>query len=386
MEAPFRHPRASALNNMARLLFAPLGLLLLALPVRAQTAADFERLFGRALELHQAGDLLGAVESYKAALAIAPDRADALSNLGAAYVRLGQYDDGIKQYQAAIKVDPANSTFRLNLALAYYKSARPNEAALHLKRVVASEPEAKNAYLVLADCYLQTGQDQEVIALLKPRAAMFDNDLAYAFLLGTALLHTGDETEGQKYVERVFGAGESAEAHLLMGIAHLGQQDYPAAKTELERAVKLNPRVPTAHSLYGRALLALGEQADAERAFHQELDVNVNDFEANLQLGNMRRSGQRFPEASLYLERATTIRPGDLTARKLLASLRLQTGKVEEAVGMLEALAKDAPDAIEVHVQLATAYNRLGRKDDAQRERAIVDRLNAELQAKQRGK
>ena len=386
MEAPFRHQRASVFNIMARLLFASLGLLLLAVPVGAQTAADFERLFGRALELHQAGDLLGAVETYKAALAISPDRADALSNLGAAYVRLGQYDDGIKQYQAAIKADPANSTFRLNLALAYYKSARPNEAALQLKRVVASEPDAKNAYLVLADCYLQTGQDQEVIALLKPRAAMFGNDLAYAFLLGTALLHTGDETEGQIYVDRVFGAGESAEAHLLMGIAHLGQQDYPAAKTELERAVKLNPKVPTAHSLYGRALLALGEQADAERAFHKELDVNVNDFEANLQLGNMRKSAQRFPDASLYLERATTIRPGDLTARKLLASLRLQTGKVEEAVGMLEALAKDAPDVIEVHVQLATAYNRLGRKDDAQRERAIVDRLNAELQAKQRGK
>jgi hypothetical protein len=51
---------------------------------------------------------------------------------------------------------------------------------------------------------------------------------------------------------------------------------------------------------------------------------------------------------------------------------------------MLEAIAKDAPDIVEVHVQLATAYNRLKRKDDAQRERAIIDRLNAEAQAKQR--
>jgi hypothetical protein len=34
-------------------------------------------------------------------------------------------------------------------------------------------------------------------------------------------------------------------------------------------------------------------------------------------------------------------------------------------------------------VQLATAYNRLRRKDDADRERAIVDRLNREIQEKQ---
>ena len=73
------------------------------------------------------------------------------------------------------------------------------------------------------------------MSLLKPREQMFGGDLAYAYLLGTALLRMGDAAEGQEYVDRVFGAGESAEAHLLMGIAHFGQHDYRAAKTELER-------------------------------------------------------------------------------------------------------------------------------------------------------
>jgi tetratricopeptide (TPR) repeat protein len=372
---------------IARLALLFLLILRTAAPVGAQVknVQDFERLFARALELQQAGDTLGAIDTYKAALTIIPDRADALSNLGAAYVRLGQYDDGIKQYEAALTSDPTSSAVRLNLALAYYKSARPNQAIPQLKRVVASDPEAKSAYLVLADCYLQTGQDQELVALLKPRERMFGNDLAYAYLLGTALLHLDDVAEGQKYIDRIFGVGESAEAHLLMGIAHLSQKDYPAAKVELKRAVQLNPRLMTAHALYGRSLLALGEQDAAQRAFREELDLNVNDFEANLQLGYMRKTDHRFEESSTYLERAITIRPNDLAARKLLASLRLQTGKVEDAVTMLEAIVRDAPDLIEVHVQLATAYNRLKRKDDADRERAIVDRLNAEAQAKQRG-
>jgi len=95
---------------------------------------------------------------------------------------------------------------------------------------------------------------------------------------------------------------------------------------------------------------------------------------------------QRYDEASAYLERATSIRPGDLTARKLLAALRLQTGRVEEAAAMFEAIVKDAPDMVDVHVQLATAYNRLKRTADAEREKAIVDRLNAEAAAKQKGK
>ena len=69
---------------------------------------------------------------------------------------------------------------------------------------------------------------------------------------------------------------------------------------------------------------------------------------------------------------------------KLLASLRLLTGHNEEAVQILEGIVKDAPDLVEAHVQLATAYNRLKRPEDAQREKAIVDRLNAEAQAKQK--
>ena len=50
---------------------------------------------------------------------------------------------------------------------------------------------------------------------------------------------------------------------------------------------------------------------------------------------------------------------------------------------MLEQIVAEAPDAVDAHVQLATAYNRLKRKDDADRERAIVDRLNREIQEKQ---
>ncbi|MEP6917150.1 MAG: tetratricopeptide repeat protein [Acidobacteriota bacterium] len=353
------------------------------LGAQAQTAQDYERLFVHALELQQAGDTLGAIDTYKAALAVIPARADALSNLGAAYVRLGQFDDAIAQYEAALKVDATSNTVRLNLALAYYKSARPNQAIPQLKRVVASDPDAKNAYLVLADCYLQTGQDQELVSLLKPRERMFGEDLAYAYLLGTALLHLDAAVEGQKYIDKIFGVGESAEAHLLMGTAHLGRQDYPAATAELRRAVQLNPRLPTAHSLYGRSLLAVGEHEGAERAFREELDLNINDFEANLQLGYMRKTAEKFTEASTYLERAMTIRPNDLAARKLLASVRLQTGQDQEAAGMLEGIVKDAPDLIEAHVQLATAYTRLKRKDDADRERVIIDRLNAEAQAKQ---
>ena len=56
-----------------------------------------------------------------------------------------------------------------------------------------------------------------------------------------------------------------------------------------------------------------------------------------------------------------------------MASLKLQTGAVEEAVQILQQVIAEAPESVEAHVQLATAYYRLKRKDDADRERAIVE-------------
>ncbi len=374
---------------MARMICVLLLALLPAQLLLAQSPPDtnaFDRTFSRALEMQNAGDYVGAIETYKAALTIDPKRVDALSNLGAAYVHLGQFEDAIAQYKTALAIDPGNAAVRMNLALAYYKSARPTEAVEPLKAVVAAAPETKNAYLILADCYLQTGHPQDAVSLLKPREAMFEGDLAFAYVLGTALLNTDDEKEGQVYIDRIFTAGDSAEAHLLMGVAYLNHFDYKSAKSELERALQLNPRLPTANSAHGRALLGLGDQPAAERAFRQELSVNINDFEANLMLGSMRRTNQDFDDALIYLNRALAIHPGDLSARKLVASLKLQTGAVEEAARTLEAIVKDSPDSIDAHVQLATAYNRLKRKEDAEREKAIVDRLTAEAESKKKGK
>ena len=42
----------------------------------AETAAEVDDSLSRALELHKAGDLMGAIQNYQVALDVAPERAD----------------------------------------------------------------------------------------------------------------------------------------------------------------------------------------------------------------------------------------------------------------------------------------------------------------------
>jgi tetratricopeptide (TPR) repeat protein len=338
----------------------------------------------RAVSLHQSGDILGAIDAYEMLLERAPERADARSNLGAAFVHLGRYEEAIEQYRLALAQVGGSPVIRFNLGLALYKAVRFSEAATELGQVVELQPTNKNAVLLLAECHLQLGENEKVIDLLAPLEETYSEDRAYAYLLGTALLREEETERGQIWIDRVLSGGDSAEARLLMGEAHLQAHNYPAAVEELTRAAALNPRLPTVHSLRGRALLAAQDVSSAEQAFRRELENNPNDFDANLHLGKLRKDDGRYDEARAYLTRALRLRDNDAGVLYALGSLYMATNQYQEACEALERLADQAPEFMPGHVLLAQVYYRLDRKEEGDREHAIVKRLHAERQARQR--
>src|SRR6266511_2970571 len=111
----------------------------LALPAVAQTSSDAgDEAFAQATQLHQSGDIEGAIRGYQSILIKHPNRVDVRSNLGAAYSRIGRYEDAIAQYKQALELDNRNQTIRFNLGLAYYKAALLNEAADEFTKFLAA--------------------------------------------------------------------------------------------------------------------------------------------------------------------------------------------------------------------------------------------------------
>src|SRR5215210_1564820 len=216
--------------------------------VFAQANLDADTAFARATQLHQSGDIEGAIRGYQAILASNPGRTDVRSNLGAAYSRLGRYEDAIEQYKRALALDARNQTIRFNLALAYYKAAWFAEAASELEKFIAAvpnSPQTANAQLVLADCQVRLGEYKKVIQLLSPLADADSNNRILAYLLGSALIGDAQLDKGQAIIDRLFRHEDSAEAHLLMASILLLADDAQSALKEAQRALELNPKLPT---------------------------------------------------------------------------------------------------------------------------------------------
>src|ERR1017187_1600173 len=242
-----------------------LALILLVWSAPAQESP--EQILKQAIDAHQSGDVEHAIQGYRKYLQIRPDASDVRSNLGAALASTGRYDEAIGEYQAALKRGPGNPRIWLNLALAYYKAGQISKAAEELAGLHAAHPANQQIMLLLADCQLRQGEDVKVIELLTPLEKQNQNDLAIAYILGTALLRSKQPERGQQMIDCILRNGDSAEARLLMGTAKLNALEYNAAIVDLEKAVELNPRLPDLYSYLGRAHMDSGNMAAARVDF-----------------------------------------------------------------------------------------------------------------------
>ncbi|UCF36565.1 MAG: tetratricopeptide repeat protein [Acidobacteriota bacterium] len=344
----------------------------------AQT--DAGAIVARATQLHQAGNYDAAVTEYLRFLEIHPNVADIRSNLGAAYVGLGRLDKAIEQYLRALELGNATNpnALRFNLALAYYKTVQLRDASRELEKVLAEDPANKQAALILADSYLRQDEYENVIRVLEAFEGTSPDDKALAYLLGTALIRTGDVTRGQVLVDRILRDGESAEAHMMMGTAFMMAREIPKALEEFERALSLNPRLPSLNAFMGKTLREMGRVDESTEFFQRELEINPLDFDSLLYVGVYEYKRQQNYEAALALfNRALQIRPGALEVRFQIGLVYVLTDRIDEALEIVEKVVEESPDFLEGHVTLTRLYYRLKRREDAQKHREIVEELRA---------
>ena len=360
---------------------AAIAVSLLVTPAAQGPAPD--ELFKRAVALQTSGDLEGAARAYREFLAAHADNVEGRSNLGVVLARLGRYTEAIEAYRQALRLNPSNTAVRLNLGIALYKAHELRDAATEFETVLKAQPDNLQARYLAADCRLRLGEPATTVALLAPLESSRAEDLALAYLLGMGYVRTGQIDKGQVLIDRILRKGDSAQASLLMGVAKLEMNDFKGAIEDLKRAVQLDAELPTAHGLYAQALLEAGNRDVAKREFEAELARNPLDYQANLYFGVLLKEEQEFDAAMKHFTIALNVRPRDVTTRYQIASLDLARRETEAALTLLEELVKEEPSFLEAHVSLATAYYRLKRKEEGDRERAIVDELNRQLQAKQ---
>lgn len=361
-------------------------MLVLLVAVCPAQQADPDRLMGDAIQAQQRGDYQTAIKEYRQLLEVRPNNVEAKVNLGAALAHVGQFDEAIAIYKSALPSMKDKNRVLLNLGLAYYKkgdvaNAREQFAALH-----QSAPNNVQAAILLGDTEIKLGNVESAVAVLEPLEAANANNPDFEYVLGLAMIKAGRRRDGVPHMEKAGELGHSADAYMLAGATLLDLNEFEQARHDLEIALQLDPKLHGLHTMVGMARDRTGDQKEAEPAFREAIKENPDDFEANLYLGALLFKQRHVDEAKGYLERAVKLKPADVMARYESAMLKSTAGEYAAAAKELEEVIKDSPDWLEPHVELTSLYYKLHRPEDGAKERAIVDKLTAEQQAKGPGK
>ncbi len=151
--------------------------------------------------------------------------------------------------------------------------------------------------------------------------------------------------------------------------------DLAKAIAEYRILLQRAPDKPGIHFRIGGLIMSLPPTEtsvdEARKEFEQEVKINPQNAAAEYYLGELARQQDRLEEAIQHFTRSTKLFPDFAEAFGGLGRSLLDSGKAAEAVSPLETSVKLAPENPTMHLALATAYQRLGRKEDAAREFAL---------------
>jgi tetratricopeptide (TPR) repeat protein len=177
-------------------------------------------------------------------------------------------------------------------------------------------------------------------------------------------------------------APTSYQAHELEAEAMESQGKWDEAAAEYNGILQQNSKLPGIHYRLGRVYLSKPESAEnvasAEKELEEELKVDPTNAAAEFTLGEIARRAGQWDPAIKHFSSASRIDSGFAEAFLALGMSLNAAQRFADAVAPLEKYVKVLPDDPAGHYQLAIAYDRTGRKENAAREM----RLQREAAAK----
>jgi tetratricopeptide (TPR) repeat protein len=175
-------------------------------------------------------------------------------------------------------------------------------------------------------------------------------------------------------------APASYRVNQLSGEIFETQGRYSDAAAEYRKAIQKNAAGLNLHFRLGRALLLESHDPanlrEARKEFEAELALNSSDAVAEYELGQIDMAEQHPAAAAVHYQKAAALDPNFAEALVALAKTKSDAKQYGEAIPLLERAVKLQPSSESAHYSLMIAYRNAGRAEDAQREKAVFDKLN----------
>lgn len=232
------------------------------------------------------------------------------------YDSMGMIEPALRDVQAATRLDSMNGKYFEYLGDLYLK--RPNEtnALGAYSMAVSRDPNLARAYMQIGRLYLISKQRKLSIENLN-NALKLQPTMAEALLYkGMNYKEDGNAAAAKKNFQAAIDLRtDYFEAYEQMGLVLAGQND-PAAIKYLEAALRLKPGQPTAQYALALTYQQFDSLGRAKEMYHQMLEREPNNADANNNLGVIALREKKYKEALDFFNKALTADPDWAMARE----------------------------------------------------------------------
>lgn len=200
-------------------------------------------------------------------------------------------------------------------------------------------------------------------------------------------VHTYSDLSTMAAQELAATAPKSSQARKLNAEALELQGKWDQAASEYRKVLEENPRLPGIHFRMARLLLSKPDPSptvaeEAKKELQQEIEIDPSNEDAEYVLGELARQESQWAEAIEHFSRAAKLDAGFGDAFLGLGVSLISAKRFTDAIPPLQTAVKLEPKNPAAHYNLAMAYNRAGRKEDADKEFAVHRQMTEKAGAK----
>ena len=345
--------------------------------------------------LEHKGDLAGALEQDKAAVAADPKSLMARSSLGELYTRKGDSANAeatLRQATEDLVDTPGGAQLLQNYYLRTNQIDRAAQVYGELSHKYPKNVPIKLSYARFLVAKRDLPSARTVIAELEKSDA---NDPDVAVLNGMLLLNDDKASEALGLLQKASKNNpDNVPLHLWLARAAMQQGDYAGAQQSFADAARLSPQNVDARDglaqvamqrhdsnllaqvaeagiaaspqnsvgYVWRGMAEAGQQQQdkAEADFRQALKLDPKNWGAMLELAQLKLSEKKTAEARPLLEEALAINSSSSRATGLLVSTYLMEKQPQKGLSLLQAQIAKSPQNGEMYVQLSEVQMQLG--------------------------
>ena len=236
--------------------------------------------------------------------------------------------------------------------------------------------------LALGEAQLMAGHGEAASKSLRLAVAADPTNVMARKVLGDALYLMGREAEAEESLKAALALDAKFQPALYaLGRIHYPQNLVSEAISQFQRLIELDAGNYRAHDNLGLCYEAMHRDSEALRHFLKALELVHQDHPeydaAHADLAEFFLKRNEFEKAFQLAAEAAARNPSSARNCFLTAKALIGLNKDQLSLRWLERATQLSPDYREAHYQLARAYQRLGRKSDADKEFAIFREVSS---------